>query len=49
MESSKFIKKEDDLAEYEIDETNRNAKGVNTKVYKAEKIDRKKYEEENKK
>jgi len=40
MQQSKFIKKANDLAEYEIDETNRDVKGVTEKVYKAEKIDR---------
>lgn len=39
MKEAKFIKKEDDLAEYEIDETNKDAK-VDGKEYKAEKIDR---------
>lgn len=49
MEQSKFIKKENDLAEYEIDETNKNAKGVSDKVYKAEKIERKEARRWNKK
>lgn len=40
MKESKFIKKENDLAEYEIDETNKGAKGVSEKVYKSEKIER---------
>ena len=38
---AKFIKKEDGLAEYEIDETNKDTKGVDRKEYKAEKIERK--------
>lgn len=40
MKESKFIKEENDLAEYEIDESNKGAKGVSGKVYKAEKIER---------
>ena len=42
MEEAKFIKKEDDLAEYEIDESTKRAKGVNGKEYKEEKIERSK-------
>ena len=37
MEEAKFIKKEDELAEYEIDESNKEV--ANTKEYKAEKIE----------
>ena len=40
MEQPKFIKKENDLAEYEIDESNKGAKGVSEKVYNAENIER---------
>ena len=40
MKEAKFIKKEDDLAEYEIDESNKEV--ANTKEYKAEKIQTKK-------
>ena len=41
MEESKFIKNEDELAEYEIDESNKEV--ADTKEYRAEKIkDRKK-------
>lgn len=36
MEEAKFIKKEYDLAEYEIDESNKEV--ADTKEYKAEKI-----------
>lgn len=36
MEKSKFIKKEDELAEYEIDESNKEV--ADTKEYRAEKI-----------
>lgn len=39
MEEAKFIKKEDDLAEYEIDESNK--KVADTKEYKSEKIQKK--------
>ena len=38
MKEAKFIKKEDELAEYEIDESNREV--ADTKEYKAEKIER---------
>lgn len=43
MEEAKFIKKENDIAEYEIDESNKEV--ADTKEYKSEKIERK---EENK-
>lgn len=43
MEEAKFIKKEDELAEYEIDESNKEV--ANTKEYKAEKIERSKTNE----
>lgn len=39
MEEAKFIKKEDDLAEYEIDESNKEV--ADTKEYKSEKIQKK--------
>lgn len=42
MEEAKFIKKENDLAEYEMEETAKGAKGVNGKEYKEEKIERSK-------
>ena len=45
MEQAKFIKEEDGLAEYEIDESNKGAKGVSRKVYKAEKIERREEDE----
>ena len=45
MEESKFIKKENDLAEYEIRESTKGAKGVKGKEYKAEKIERRKLNE----
>lgn len=43
MKEAKFIKKEDELAEYEIDESNKEV--ANTKEYKAEKIERSKTNE----
>lgn len=43
MKEAKFIKKEDELAEYEIDESNKEV--ANTKEYKAEKIERSKANE----
>ena len=45
MSEAKFIKKEDELAEYEIDESNKEV--ANTKEYKAEKIGRSKTNEKN--
>ena len=45
MEEAKFIKKEDELAEYEIDESNKEV--ANTKEYKAKKIERSKTNEKN--
>lgn len=45
MEDAKFIKKENDLAEYELKETTKGAKGVNGKEYKEEKIERSKSNE----
>lgn len=38
MNEAKFIKKEKDIAEYEIDESNKEV--ANTKEYKSEKIER---------
>ena len=38
MEEAKFIKKENEFVEYEIDESNKEV--ANTKEYKAEKIER---------
>ena len=40
MQQSKYIKKENNLAEYEIDETNKEVKGLTEKVNKSEKIER---------
>ena len=43
MSEAKFIKKENEFAEYEIDESNKEV--ANTKEYKAEKIERSKTNE----
>ena len=43
MKEAKFIKKEDELAEYEIDESNKEV--ADTKGYNSEKIERSKANE----